>query len=555
MNNRKKILILGIDGGTFRFIDPLIKKGLLPNLEKLIDNGSYGVLNSTVPPISPAAWSTFITGKNPGAHGIYNFFDFEPNSYSLRILNSSMRSGKSIWTILNESGLKTFVMNVPFTFPPEEVDGVMISGMDTPSNDSKYYHPENIMELIEEAIADKYSVDSYITDIEGFKDIPEIELMKMFKENVYKQVDIHGKTAKYLIEKHEWDFGIAVFTSADRAQHHFWKFLDQKTKDLSETILSVYQHIDRNIGEILELCEEDTTVVVMSDHGAGPLRKACLLNNWLEEKGYLTRKKKGFNIKGLLLPYIFRTLRKIIPGFIKESLKSSLPFLKSRVANSLILADVDWEHTKAFSEGFYGNIFINKKGLRPKGIVSEDDYSELCKKIMEEALEFVDPDNNTKIVRSAYLKDEIYSGKFLDSGPDIVLLPSEGYQLVGDYLKSQHSDGKNYTDILVDIANTRVSGTHMSDGIIIMSGPGIKKKHPISDADIADIAPTLLAMLGHDIPVYMDGKVLDDIFIDKVKYNYKEQSDGSSDDDDVREYTDNEKSTVKERLKELGYMD
>ena len=181
---KPKVLVIGIDGGTFDIINPLINKGSLPNLKRLIENGSSGILQSTIPPVSPAAWSTFITGQNPGSHGIYNFFDIWPNTYKLRILNASMRKGKSFWKYAEEAGKRVCLINVPFTFPPEKVNGVVIAGMDTPSYDSDFMYPKELKDEIERHVG-KYRVDTHISDIQGYESMEEHKLLDIFKKHVF----------------------------------------------------------------------------------------------------------------------------------------------------------------------------------------------------------------------------------------------------------------------------------------------------------------------------------------------------------------------------------
>lgn len=552
---KPKVLVIGIDGGTFDIINPLINKGSLPNLKRLIENGSSGILQSTIPPVSPAAWSTFITGKNPGSHGIYNFFDIWPNTYKLRILNASMRKGKSFWKYAEEAGKRVCLINVPFTFPPEEVNGIMISGMDTPSYDSDFIYP---VELKEELVKNtgKYRVDTHISDIQGYESIEESKLLDIFKKHVFEQIDIHARTAIYLIKKEEWDIFTVVFTSADRAQHHYWKFYKKGEDALSKVIPQVYEKIDGYIGEILKEGLPDTNVIIMSDHGAGPIERVVVLNNWLKERGYLAT--KGENRKPDLKIKIYRAAKKLFPTEIKKKLKSMFPEMKGKLSSFLILSGIDWNKTKAFAEGFYGSIYINTSNGRPLGTVRSEDYDFVCNKIIEELKALVDPKTGIKPVKEAYRKKDIYFGHSIDSAPDIIIQPARGYQFVGDFVRLQHAGSLKEREVFVDALRTRVSGTHTPEGILIASGDSIKKGEKITGAEIGDLPVTILGLLGIPIPEDMNGKFLRNILNtpSEVKYiadkEVNKKADGLQ---DMRVYTEEEEEAITKQLRNLGYID
>ena len=552
---KPKVLVIGIDGGTFDIINPLINKGSLPNLKRLIENGSSGILQSTIPPVSPAAWSTFITGKNPGLHGIYDFFDIWPNTYKLRILNASMRKGKSFWKYAEEAGKRVCLINVPFTFPPEKVNGIMISGMDTPSYDSDFIYP---VELKEELVKNtgKYRVDTHISDIKNYEKMNEDELLDVFKEHVFEQIDIHARAALYLMKKEEWDIFVIVFTSADRSQHHYWKFYQRNEGALSKVISQVYEKIDSCIGEILKESLPDTNIIIMSDHGAGPIERVVVLNNWLKERGYLAT--RGENRKPDLKIKIYRAAKRLFPTEIKKKLKSMFPEMKSKLSSFLILSGIDWNKTKAFAEGFYGSIYINTSNGRPLGTVRSEDYDFVCNKIIEELKDLIDPKTGIKPVKEAYRKKDIYFGDSIDSAPDIVIQPVRGYQFVGDFMRLQHAGSLKEKEVFMDALRTRVSGTHTPEGILIMQGDSIKKGEKITGAEIGDLPVTILGLLGIPIPEDMSGRFLKDILnkTSKVKYiSGGEAPQESSVGQDVRVYTEKEEEAITKQLRNLGYID
>jgi len=552
---KPKVLVIGIDGGTFDIINPLINKGSLPNLKRLIENGSSGILQSTIPPVSPAAWSTFITGQNPGSHGIYNFFDIWPNTYKLRILNASMRKGKSFWKYAEEAGKRVCLINVPFTFPPEKVNGVVIAGMDTPSYDSDFMYPKELKDEIERHVG-KYRVDTHISDIQGYESMEEHKLLDIFKKHVFEQIDIHARTALYLIKKEEWDIFTVVFTSTDRAQHHYWKFYKNGKDALSKVIPHVYEKIDGYIGEITKASGPGTNVVIMSDHGGGPIERVVVLNNWLSERGYLTTQTTSINHN--LKIGIYRMVKKLFPKNIKKKLKKAFPEMKSKLSSFLILSGINWGATKAVAEGFYGSIYINTIGERPLGIVNAEDYDSVCDKIINELKGLVDPKTGASPIRDIYKKKNIYFGSSINSAPDIIIQPASGYQFVGDFVKLQHSGSLKGQEVFVDTIKTRVSGTHTPEGILIMHGDSIKKREKTVGAEIGDLPVTILGLLGIPIPGNMSGRFLKDILNtpSEVKYTAdKEVNKKAADLQDMRVYTKEEEEAITKQLRNLGYID
>ena len=214
-----KLLTIGLDGATFRVIKPLVQEGRLPNLERLLRGGVHGILQSTPDTNSPCAWSTFITGKNAGRHGIFGFFENMPNSYRVRFLNGSFRSGKSLWKILSENGKRVGVINVPFSYPVEEVNGFIIGGPDSPSKTAEQFaFPAHIMGEVE-GKAGSYIIEAGASALvrQGRKTEAIAKLQEC--------IECRLRTAKYLIEKEDYDFFMVVFTESDRIQHHFWKYI------------------------------------------------------------------------------------------------------------------------------------------------------------------------------------------------------------------------------------------------------------------------------------------------------------------------------------------
>jgi len=283
-------------------------KDELPNLRKFMKDGVYGILESTIPPITCPAWNCFMTGKNPGKIGV---FDFQQVQFNVRaaakIVDSTSQEGSSLWEILSNYNKKIGVVNVPMTYPPTIINGFMVSGFSTPLSSRDYtYPPELLLELEKEF--GKYEVDHDIV-------FPEYKItgQEGFLEEVYYLEEKKLEVTKYLMKTYEWDFFIAVFMMLDRIQHNFWHYMDKNhpkynkehAKNYKNVIKNGYLKLDAIIGELLELINEDTIVIIMSDHGFGTHYGSFFSNVWLETHGLLRESVQPIHkIKNFLSKHI-----------------------------------------------------------------------------------------------------------------------------------------------------------------------------------------------------------------------------------------------------------
>ena len=261
-------LVFGLDGATFELFDPWIMVGKLPVIGQCLREGTRSTLRSTPLSNSAQAWSSFITGKNPGKHGIYDFFERVPDGYGVRFLNASFRKGKSLWRLASDAGRRVGVMNVPITYPAEPVNGFLIPGLDAPGMDNRFAYPRGLMDEIDQQVG-RYVLEAGIW---GYirRGKPEAALEKLLE-----MARVRTATASYLLKTKKWDLFVVVYTATDKAQHHFWKYIDPSRPEFLSTqphgsaILQVYQQIDQGIARLIQAAG-DATVIVMSDHGAGP---------------------------------------------------------------------------------------------------------------------------------------------------------------------------------------------------------------------------------------------------------------------------------------------
>ncbi|MCK4731121.1 MAG: alkaline phosphatase family protein [Methanophagales archaeon] len=517
MKGKQKGYVLGIDGATFRIIAPLIKEGSLPNFERVMKEGVYGTLRSTIPPLSGPAWTSFMTGMEPSNHGIFDFVLKKPNSYKTYYANFRHIKGETFWNILGNYGKKVIIQNIMVTYPPSPVNGYLITGGLTPSG-RDYTYPKSLANEIESKFG-KYP-HLPVGGINVAKD-GERKYIEIFYKNMEKRAEI----TKYLMKKKPWDLFVVMFEAADSLQHEFWKYIDNQhpryeiieDEFIRDAIPNFYKKMDEFLGELLNELDDHTTLFIMSDHGFGRLKKYIVVNNFLINIGML-KLKRGIKTKVKKFIYDHNIDLKTLYDLSKKrgftSIASKFRGGKTEdTLNKLFLSveDIDWSRTKAFSVGTGGHIYINLQGKEPEGVVDSNDYESIVYEIVEELKDFVDPETGEKVVEVVYTKTDVCNGKFSDLAPDISFIPKEGYATL-------HREQFVSSSLFIESPN---SGYHRRDGIFIAYGYGVVKSR-MKKADIFDIAPTILHLFGLPIPKEMDGRVLKETFEDDSELAKKE---------------------------------
>ena len=398
-----KVLIIGLDGATPDLVERWVAENKLPYLKQIMRNGVYGTLKSTYPPISPAAWTTFATGYNPGKHGTYDFRDYDPRRYSCyadTIVDSNAFAGKSIWDIVGAAGQKVGVITVPVTYPAWRVNGFMVSGYPTPDAAKSFAFPPELGQRI----------PPLTEDSAFFKSASQSDVLKELIRITHLRTDVSIEELK----KDEYGLFIMVIGATDRAHHDWWKFIDPdhpayNADDAAlygDYILKVYQAADACIGKFLEVVDDDTTVIVMSDHGGMAHPKHYFnTNHWLRTLGLLQPSPKADQssngLKGAFKQF-YRT--KIRRSPYLEKIYRSLPQrLKSMATNldsqtMMNLDAIDWKHTKAYRFPMYPpveGIMINVIDRQAEGCVrAGEEYEALRTRILEEIRTLREPGSN-----------------------------------------------------------------------------------------------------------------------------------------------------------------
>ena len=506
-----KVLVIGLDGVTFDLLGPWIEAGELPNLQRLMQQGAWSRLRTTLPPISSSSWSSFVTGVNPGKHGLVDFVYPGTDSYKVTMINATSRRTRAVWNWLNDAGLKVGLLGIPTTYPPEPVDGFMIGGFLSPGPDSEWAYPPGLRDELKAELG-----QFLLAPNERYRSTQHLD---RFLDDLTASVENRTQAALYLMRNKPWDLFTVVYWDTDMVQHETWRLLDptHPRHDPAEAaawqarVLAFHRKVDADVGRLLEEAGPETLVVVMSDHGFGPVHSFFLTNNWLASLGLLQFKSTPWTgFKRLLFRLGYTPLRmfRVAKALGLGSLRRKVRFQQSAgLLNRLFLSfdDVDWSRTRAFSIGSFGQVYVNLAGVRPEGIVQPgEEYEELKAWIGRQALALKDPRTGEPLVERVIRREEIYDGPFIERTPDLIV-QTRGWE----YMAFGHADfGSNrLVEPIVGL-----SGHHRPEGVLILAGAGSRAGKRLPEASILDLAPTILHALGTAIPQELDGRVLAEAF-------------------------------------------
>lgn len=563
MQNSKKVLIIGLDGATWTILGPWIEAGMLPNLARLRDNGSWGELRSSIPPLTAPAWSSFLTGKNPGKHGVFHFvaLDDEPvtaSSGKPEIVDSRSIRSSTLWDILAHNDKKIGSINVPMSYPARPVNGFMITCLLTPPG-ATFTYPSDL----------STQLDGYQIDLDRFIDHkpfardlpaqqkkrivkPSLQLMQEFNEMEEKRAEASLR----LMETQPWDVFMVVFTATDRMGHYLWPYHlnpdadgTEEGRALHEAVVRFYKRLDQHVGALVQKAGTDAAVIIMSDHGMGPIySKNTHWNNWLYKQGYITIEKSTSNSPDALMLKLgisrdkLRRIAYRIPGFSTSKL--------AKKAKTVQTAAIDFQNSKAYYIRIFdpvGGIRINAKG---------DEKERLRQELMKKLKEIIDPATGKPIVRWVMTREECFHGPYAEGMPDIILI------MYPEYGSSDRLS--NYSAIVTDRPEIGDPGGHHIEGIFIASGPEIVHNAvALPDLKIEDIAPTVLHLMGLPVPEDMDGRVITEILDPASIQNrpvIKGMPVGRWPDEQAalashEDLTAGDDEKIQERLRALGYIE
>ena len=554
-----KVLILGLDGATPELVERWTEENKLPYLKHLMHQGTYGRLRSVYPPISPAAWTTFATGYNPGKHGIYDFRDYDPKRYSCfadTIVDSKAFAGKSIWDLIGAAGQKVGVVTVPVTYPAWKVNGFMISGYPTPDTGKSYTYPPELAKAIPPLVG----------DAAFFKSATHQRLLNEMK----RLMQLCTEVSLEQMLKDDYSLFIMVVGATDRAHHDWWKYIDpehpvynpQEAERYGNLVLQTYQAADACLGKFLAAVDDKTTVLVLSDHGGGAHPKSYFhTNHFLRRLGLLTPSTKASQGNKALKAAFKRFYRAKVRRFPSlEKVYRRLPPRFKQLATALDsqtmldLDGIDWGATKAYRFPMYPpveGIMINVAGRQAAGCVHPGaEYEAIRTRILEAVRNLRDPRTGEVVVLEAYRREELYHGERLEMAPDLILVTQDAYK-----------GGTSIEELVSEVPREvlqKLSGVHRMDGILLAQGPHIRTNAILQGASILDVAPTVLYALALPIPADMDGKPLAGLFeesyVQQVAASYSDERKQEELATDQYGYSQEEEESVRLKLEALGYL-
>ena len=565
MSATPKTIIIGLDGGTFTLLKPLMDQGHMPTLKELADNGVCGELASTIPPLTGPAWSSFQTGLNPGRHGLYDFVVRDDRTGKEVPINHSLLKGRSFWEYASDAGRTSLILNVPVTYPPTAIKGALITDFLTPSGKRDFMHPLPLVEEIEKKFG-PYPLNMHMP---AFAPSLSDANTEAFLQEINAVMDYKFNVAHYLYDKYGCDLMVLHVFETDRIQHELWHYLDKNHLQFSQKkydkfygkILQFYQHVDSQIARLIDHIGRDSNVLVVSDHGFGPLNWVVDINTVFLNAGLiklknslLTRMKYGlwkcglhfFNAYHLFvkpaLKYFWRSYRDTaLNDFLQFIAKNSLPFLLNE-------SDIDWKRTKAVGKYFSGAIFLNRKGLMPQGwLEDEKDIQAVSDEIRKVLGQLRNPMTGQLVGGELYAQKEAFQGEFASLCPDLTYLPNDNGYYAGTMMGFCSS--KSIAPAFIQ------SGGHTQMGILMAKGPAIARGKKIAGARFMDIGPTTLYMLGQKVPGGLDGAVLKELFSEEflaaqpLEYLAAEALQRHDD-----TYSEDDQHNVVEKLKGLGYL-
>jgi predicted AlkP superfamily phosphohydrolase/phosphomutase len=543
MSNR--VFLIGIDGADWSLLDPFIEKGKLPNFQKIKQNSLYTDLESLLPPLSPLAWTTIFTGVGPEKHKIFSFVTKRKESYLIRPISTKDRKSTTIWQYLSESGKEVLLINIPFSYPPDKVRGVMVSGLGSPSVKSNFVYPPDLKNTIIKKFPD-YDVD-YSEDL-----LMRGIAQDKFLEIVRKKTDAQIEFFKYMLQSSKAQLIVFIIRSLDVILHYFWK--------RDDVVFSFCKQIDDYLGWLLNRFNENKdALIICSDHGFCYSHRRFYINNWLEQLGLFRIRTKEVSVQKISSRLSEYIVRKLIENNLKslvwnlKRLSWSVPLIKFIKPPSVkTLCKTIWTDTKAYyQEGSEGIVNINLKNREPEGCVDIAEYEELREKIIQEAIKLVDPDNNKNVFLLAKRGEEVYNCPRQNDIPDIVLLKNEGYTLKGY---------NNKQNLFENISHR--NGEHHPLGIVSFLGSVFKKGRLDKNISIKYITPVILelfqvtANLG-EIPSH----VLNNIIRRRFGKTPKDNSFSKRNDKPLSKhieaegvYSQKQEEIIKKRLEGLGYI-
>jgi predicted AlkP superfamily phosphohydrolase/phosphomutase len=522
-----RVLLIGWDGADWRILDPLLEQGALPNLQALIDRGSRGVLKSTIPTHSWAAWPSFMTGVNPSDHGVYDILETVPGTHKQYPVTYNSIKERTFLADLNAAGKEAVYVDLPLTFPPPQIKGKLLAGGVLPKG-RQFAYPADLPQTLENAGApwpiNGMSWTTYRNKPDAYLD---------------EALDVTGKRIKateWLMDNSDWDFLMSVWVSVDRTQHCLSNYVGPDHPEYAQNsktqryqkVVDVYRQLDDALGSFLSKTNEDDTVLFISDHGFQSTSRAVHMDQLLKKFGYLDFTASNL-VYGPMQWGPMRTAARKVYDLLGLHGKVSLA------------QPINWSKTRAFTSirSTGEGVSINLAGREPDGIVDPGDFERVRDELMERLANFTDPETGRKPVKAIFKREEVFKGRHADTAPDILMEPAEQYSLTHAKTAVEKADW--------------LAGDHRMDGVIVAAGPRVA---PFSESPLlVDMAPTILAALDAPASIEHTGKVLQEVVGGEATVRASAIAGTAEVADLGPSVSDTEADEMEEHLRGLGYLE
>jgi len=506
-----KVIVIGLDGGTWDLLMPLAAEGFLPNLHRLVQEGSWGELESTIPPVTAPAWTSFATGKNPGKTGVFDFLVPRNSLTDLSPVTSRDISGKTFYEIIDDYGLSTVLINLPLSYPPRTQQPTITCML---TQGSQFIFPSGLTQTI--------------PDLADYRLVPDFNLrahgrLEEYAQDIRKLEKVRFKGAQKLFQT-EWDFFFLLFSGTDWIQHEFYSKLLSDSLPREHAAFQLLRDIDQYLGWFLEHLPRETHLLLMSDHGFRPYKGVFLLNQWLKEQGLLHSDLVGRNVR--VYSHLFEKRmaeadeRKATGGNRMAAVRASVKMLLAEEMQHLrsgrLLevieelnpirlgkqASVHYPSTvAACTSPQLSGVYLNSATRFQDGLVPDQDLISIKNRIISGLSGLRDPATQLGAFASVLDNSEAYSGDKAHLGPDIVVRP-DNWLVISFVPKTTRTS----------LFRPKKTDSHSAMGMFLVYGPRIKGNHNIRDVRIQDIAPTVLRLLGVPLPGDLDGRVVTELF-------------------------------------------
>lgn len=483
----QRTLLIGLDGASFSILDPFMENGQMPFLKQFVSDGTRATLRSTVPALTPPAWTSLTTGRSPGAHGIFDFFRREGvQSHHIRFLTSQDVGSETIWSIVNRDSKRATVLNFPLTFPAPHIDGYVVAGGWMPWRQLRLgCYPSDLYDQLKQLPG--FSPRELAMDMSH-----EEKALEGCQQDEYEDwIRLHIRreeqwvsVARYLMEHDPTDLTAILFDGVDKLQHLCWRFIDPTYAAtisapwelrVRDQCYEYFQRLDTLIEQLVGLAGSDATTIIASDHGFGPQVRTFFINSWLEQHGYL----------------------RWADGAGPQATEGQVTGMGQLARHAFLL---DWDHTFAYAPMPSGNgvHIVRRDADHPNG-VADDAFEAFRDTLIAELRAVRDPDTGESVVDEVWKQEDIFVGPYIDLAPDLTLELHDG-----GLISIMASDA-------VIKPRTLPTGSHRPEGVLIANGPGMRRNEGLAELSILDVAPLLLYSLGTPVPDDLEGQRYTDV--------------------------------------------